>query len=262
MAEMSSQTYTCQCLGCPNGEGSSFAAAPESWWAEKGMTPPKNCPDCRAWVKEQNDEAIRCEGCGGTVRISARYKISHHKKIGPYSPPGICRACERGVRPPRAAAPRPPSKQTLQRRQAPTLRLPRTRPNTSYMLDTQPVNYQHLVPDGSHTRQQHIEQHTAWSPHSLVGQGKSESALAHQESSFPAILRSANIIAQSSADDRVVEYKARNGYVVKVALTDSLRLEVTVISPTPGTAGHELVTTYDGFTVGQVHARLQDGRWT
>ncbi|MFI5709000.1 hypothetical protein [Kribbella sp. NPDC051620] len=257
MADQPSEIYSCQCQGCPNGFGSSFSAAPESWWAEKGMTPPKNCPDCRAWVKEQADEALRCQGCGSVIRVPARYKISHHKRIGQYVNPRECRECERGERPTKGVAPRPDLDRAAQR-EAQISELPKIHNCASYLLDTNPENYQHPVHDAP-SRQEHIERHTAWSPFSEVSEGKSATALGETAADFRSLLRSVGIIAQSENADRIREYRTITGRIVKVFLTDSARIEISIIEPTAGPGGHELVTTYDGFTVEKVLGKLKKG---
>lgn len=158
---------------------------------------------------------------------------------------------------------RPPQRRQV-KREGNLLDLPRTRPTGSYQLSVDIAGYQSLIPDGSQTRQQHIEQHTTWSPYSLVGDGprdKSPTALAQQDPSFGALLRSAAIIAQSQNESHVAEYRGKNGYIIKVALTGSSNLEVTIINHVAGPAGHELITTYDSYSLSKVVSNIKSGKW-
>jgi hypothetical protein len=158
---------------------------------------------------------------------------------------------------------RPPQRRQVKREEK-LIKLPRTRPTESYQLSIDPAGYQSLIPDGSQTRQQHIEQHTTWSQHSLVGDGprdKSPTALAQQDPSFGALLRSAAIIAQSQNESNVAEYRGKNGYIIKVTLTSSASLEVTIINHVAGPAGHELITTYDSYSLSQVVGNIRSGKW-
>lgn len=86
------QTYQCQCRGCTSG--GSFEAAAEEWWRGKGLTPPRNCPSCREWIKEQADEKADCEACGWQIPVSAKRKIFFHKREGRWNPPKTCSRCE------------------------------------------------------------------------------------------------------------------------------------------------------------------------
>jgi hypothetical protein len=268
MDDRPSETYYCSSEGCFNGVGSSFEAAPEDWFTERGLTPPKNCPDCRAWIKAQDDEAVRCTSCGRIMRLSARLKISHHKRTGPWVLPKECRSCERGERPPRSAASQPRPNQASQVGNA-LSSLPVLRSPHSYPLDINPVNYTHPIHRGSvQTRQEHIEMHTDWSQHTRTktnGGDRDPTALGTQSNNLGALLQSANIVTQAQSTERVREYvNTKNGNVVRVTLTDSARIEVTVIKASPGTNGHqdhELVTTFDGYTVDQVSGKLNTGEW-
>lgn len=89
--------YQCQNKGCPNGAGSSFELSDkeEAFYAEHGLSSPKNCPECRIWRKEQTKKyTITCEACGNTRIITPEKRISHHRKTGPWSDPTLCRLCE------------------------------------------------------------------------------------------------------------------------------------------------------------------------
>ncbi len=258
--ERPSQTYYCQNLGCPNGHGSPFQKAPSDWWAQKGLPLPRNCPDCKEWKDSQADERIRCLQCQRTIPIAANYKKSYHKSVGRYSPPEKCSSCERGVKPRTGTKPRPPSRAMKHKAQL-VLELPSSRPLGVYPLETDLSAYQHRLRHGE-TRQEHIERHTTWSPHSMVDGNKSPTALGTQEPSVEALLRSADIVSRSQNSDRIAEYRAKNGYIVRVTLTDSEQLEVTIINHRQRRNGqHELVTTYDGYTIEKVHSKLRSGDW-
>jgi len=86
-----SQTYICYNKGCSSG--GSFIAAPESWFREKGLTPPRNCPGCREWIKAQADERVDCSTCSWPMPISAKRKISYHRREGPWLAPSLCAIC-------------------------------------------------------------------------------------------------------------------------------------------------------------------------
>lgn len=86
-----SQTYTCNSRGCDSGR--SFEAAPEDWFHSKGLTPPRHCPHCRDWCRAQVDESIECGSCAWLIPISARRKVSFHKREGAWLPPTHCSRC-------------------------------------------------------------------------------------------------------------------------------------------------------------------------
>lgn len=111
---------------------------------QKGITPPKNCPSCRAWIKDQSDEAVRCQACSNTFRIPARYKISHHKRIGPYAVPAECRSCERGARPPKSIDSRTNSRQIDKQRRT-SSNLPSGREVVAYPLTSAHKLYEALM---------------------------------------------------------------------------------------------------------------------
>ena len=51
--------YECVAKGHAGGSRTFFAAPPD-WFEARGMTTPRNCQDCRAWVKAQVDEMKTC----------------------------------------------------------------------------------------------------------------------------------------------------------------------------------------------------------
>lgn len=246
------QSYSCHCKGCYYGFGSSFEAAPEEWYIARGMTPPKNCPDCRKWIKNQRDEKARCSLCKRIMRLPARYKISHHKKTGPWVLPDECLSCERGERPPTGAKGLPDRRKALRptphpiREQAPDFtEIADGIPVKSRVIAANPADYQHWV--GGETRQVHIEHHIEGSPHSWVGKSKSPSAMA-RSSSFNVLLSRVSMALHSSDPATTREYLEGNK-IVRLTLLPSGKIERTIIKAKPGPNGHELITTFDHITV-------------
>lgn len=86
-----SQTYRCQSKGCTSG--GTFEAAPEEWFRAKSLTPPRQCPACREWCRSQIDESIECVSCRWSLPISAKRKISFHKREGAWRAPDQCSRC-------------------------------------------------------------------------------------------------------------------------------------------------------------------------
>lgn len=90
------QTYACNSAGHV-GHDRDFEAAPEEWYEEKGLSPPRHCPDCRDWIREQEDAGdvtITCAECHVEFVVSANRRISHHKGTGPWVYPRYCDGCE------------------------------------------------------------------------------------------------------------------------------------------------------------------------
>ncbi len=268
---MADYPYKCFCKGCPHGYESTFYHRPPEWFAERGVTTlPKNCQDCKALIKSFTDEAMRCTSCSRAIRISAKYKISHHKKTGPWEPMSECTRCEQGEKPPVSVERKPRKSRQVQ--QEPDFGELPSLPVVSYPLNTVIADYQRIIPHEGISRQEHIQHHQDGSGYELtdpekayqagLDRAKSPTALAQQEPTFEGLLRSANVVVQSAATDRSKEYNdAKSSYVVRVTLTDSTRLEVTIFKPNPGSNGHELVTTYDSVTVSEVLDNLDGGKW-
>lgn|GEM_PF-6011144 len=254
MAERPSQAYTCHSKGCANGFGSTFYAAPEDWFAERGFTPPKNCPDCRKWVKAQTDEPVSCKSCRQTRRVPAKYKISHHKRTGPWETPTQCRKCEEGKRPRESAKSKPP-------------RTKRSRPDRKGLLafaqiadgipvearwiETDPRAYEDARHDGE-THQMHIEHHIAGSPFSLVEEGgKTATALASGPNSFESFLSVADAVMQSADSTCTrdfLEARGKGRQLVRLTLlADDQHIERTVVDVDSG----RVVTSYDTITVAE-----------
>ncbi len=84
--------YECQNQGCETFE---FEGADEEWYWDHGMDTPRNCPDCREWKKEQEDEVFTCSVCGNKRFVSRGVKIMYHKNEGVWEDPEWCLPCER-----------------------------------------------------------------------------------------------------------------------------------------------------------------------
>lgn len=79
-----SQEYECVNAGCTSDERT-FEAAPEDWFADRGLDTPKNCESCREWIEEQKDIGsitATCHFCGYVRVITASYRISYHRNYG------------------------------------------------------------------------------------------------------------------------------------------------------------------------------------
>lgn len=85
-------TYKCKNRGCTSS--GTFEGAPPEWWTAKGLSEPSNCPECRDWKKSQGDERLTCQGCEAVKNVSARFKITHFTKVGPWNADKfLCRTC-------------------------------------------------------------------------------------------------------------------------------------------------------------------------
>jgi len=253
-----SDEYFCNSMGCSNGYGSSFYAAPAFWFQERGFSLPKNCPDCRRWIKEQTDEVVYCNDCNYMMRLPARYKISHHKRTGPWERPTQCRRCERGAKAEQSyrGLPRRERQELPVRRDEDTFdSIANGITVQERIVDINAQNYQHMVGRRqSETRQTHIEHHMAASSHSLVGHGKSVSALGERGEDFASLLEQARDLMAITDPAMTREYLEDDKIVRLTLLTDGY-IERTVIMAQPGPNGHELVTTFDGITVTSAKAR-------
>jgi hypothetical protein len=99
-----SQEYECINVGCAHGEGWTFEAAPEEWYEERGLSTPKNCPDCKAWIaaaKETGAIHAECRFCNYSWSIEATYRIMFHRNTGNWDDYWadnrdklLCRRCE------------------------------------------------------------------------------------------------------------------------------------------------------------------------
>jgi len=267
--ESPSQTYHCQCMGCPNGHGSAFTAAPEYWWTAKDMTPPKNCPDCRIWIKSQHDDATRCRQCGNPIRLPARYKISHYKKIGSYAPPAQCGYCERGEKQAKSIAQRRPRRVRTNKKQNERRKtfadLPLREDLAPRDLITDLHAYQYQITENHEgrrirvTRQVHLERHLHGSAHSLIdltkaqefglSRPKSPTSLVSEQAGVAELLSNVSAFSMSTDPDFVREYHDGDR-IIRVTFTgDHDGLEISILEPF-GNGQYGLVSSYD--VTGQV----------
>lgn len=246
MSERVQHPYRCQNLGCPNGHLSVFMAAPPEWFAAKGLSSPKSCPDCRAWIKAQTDSAFHCEGCSYIIRQSARAKISYHKRVGVYEPPKLCYRCKEGEKPRRESRERPKSPPELEYLRSPeALTLKDYDQLTNYRL----VHYGKHIPGHPFSEVGNIKQGSmAVSQTLIVGAGASS----HE------FYQAGEQIAGYTAG--VYQYN-KGRYTIKVTVIDSSHVELTFFEPTDdGT--YELITSYDNVTIKEARKNIEDGIWT
>lgn len=256
MRNPSSQRYVCESKG-HSGDSREFDDAPEETWTRKLLSVPKHCKSCRAWIKSQQDEKLRCQDCSNIIRISRRYKISYHKRIGPWTNPQKCKQCELGEKSPESTDEWKPAK-VAKAKQNLNDSLPIGRAVQHYKL----IKYdQHPI-----TRQQHFDKHIPGIPRasylarnpreskkkisntSLVGQD------ATREEFFLKIaltvLRLSNIIRQY--------VDTQNGNVINVSLGNSNSYEITIIRPLEQLGNMcELVTSFDEFSENQILERIE-----
>jgi hypothetical protein len=272
MDERPQQTYICYNKGCPNGYMSEFQDAPEEWWASKERNTPRNCQACRAWKKREEaigDTVVRCTTCGQPIRTPYKYRISFYKNEGPYVQRTICRSCERGVKVPKGRVDEQREEAGLTNKEVSIARLKITQQNVSILLNTNlaaPLYQDQRVRNKLgvlQSREEHLREHLPGTlGQSKDGRVNSPTTLAWQDPSTTALMRSARIIAGVTSSDRQRLYTNNsNGNFIKVTLTDSHHVEVTVISKNAGPEGHELITTYDNYTVEQVKSKLDSGAW-
>lgn len=258
MPELVKHPYECTAKGHAGGNRT-FYAAPPDWFAAKGISTPKNCPDCRAWVKQQTDEMKACS-CGSKIRITARSKISHFKKVGPYESVEECRSCREGNKPQKGTKKFPDKKKRLKKQEENKKEgfdsllhgvLPKPRP-----LIVDSAYYQQPIPGKSETRLEHIGKHVPGSPNDRTSL---RSASAHGQSmpSSPTSLvvsgNTESLIAKvgSLLNDndmsKVREY-AVNRRIYRVSYSsDDSRLELTIVQKKDD-GMYELITTYDSIT--------------
>jgi hypothetical protein len=246
MSERPSANYQCQNLGCPNGHLSTFTGAPPEWFIQKGMTPPKGCPDCRAWIKSQTDSASRCSSCGYGIRQPARYKISFHKRSGPYKAPTVCRQCEEG---------KVAEKQTGRKRKELSIDdVPPLQPTQNQALSV--VSYDSL----SGARKGHYGKHIPGHPFAEVGRpGKhgaavSPTTLVSEGATTHRLYLAGKEIAERT-DGSVYQYNQGDS-VLKVTIVDRTHAEITVFRRVG--AMYELITSYDGVAIASVKAKYED----
>lgn len=244
--------YVCQCKGHSSGSRDLFHHRPE-WFRAKGAQLPKNCPDCRAWNSAQVDEEWRCNRCGRITRITANWKISHHKHVGQYVRDTTCTACLDAPPPRPSVRAKPPARRSG-RKSVAFARLPLGRSLQSYRVDTNPEHYGHTVHDrsGPHTRLEHLARHMRASVHYRLG--KSPTALAANSVDVGDLLRSVQVAVGAQQAQRCREYRERRldgrERIIRLTLTDSEAVESTILEPIDGVLGAvRVVTTYSWDSV-------------
>lgn len=280
MADKVQHPYECQSKGHVDSDRTFFAAPPE-WWSGKGISTPKHCPACRAWMKEQTDESIRCKHCSQTVRISANSKKTHHMRVGTYEPITQCPDCESG----KTAIKQLERRRRQKRREdekrddkpmefseLAMLRVPAPR-----LLEQDPEWYKSQIITNDLTKQResryvHLQHHMPGSDHDwtspqamdqrgLDGAPKSVSSFA-EGLTTPEELFAVAESYTSSVDGEFVREYIQKGRIVRVTFCgDHDKLEVTILK-TMSNGRHELVSTYDDTTVDKVHSKLTKGWWT
>ena len=265
MAELPQHPYECRCKGHESG-GRTFFAAPPEWFHGKGISTPKNCPDCRKWINSQTDEMATC-ACGAKISISARKKINRFKNEGPYVPITECPSCQQGRRPPKGIKKRPDRKQRekIKEDEKPSefsALLPGIAPEARTLI-TSGKYYTDLIPGKAETRIEHIGRHLAGSPYDqttriaaeIQGLSETKSPTSFTNStSVNDLLTNTQEFLKASDAGSVREYMS-GGRIVRVTFTgDHDRLELSILEPlSDGTYG--LVTTYDNVTVSKVQGK-------
>jgi hypothetical protein len=237
--------YPCQNLGCPNGYQSIFYKAPPEWYARKGLSTPKNCPDCRAWIDAQTDSLYHCRDCGWQIRRSAKAKISHHKREGPYEPPTQCTQCKEGT------APTPP--RNLRRPRFPTLIKKRDPEPLTVVPYDQLLDY----------RKVHYGKHIPGHPFSEVGQPRGDGGFVSATSLVEPGAMGIELYAQASGIANRAEgtYQYISGTnVIKATIVNGTHVEVTIFRPLPD-GRYEFVTSYDEVSIGEARRNVRSQDW-
>lgn len=266
MAERVEHPYECQAKGHQEGSRT-FLAAPPEWFAAKGMSTPKNCKPCRDWINGQVDEMLSC-ACGSKIRLSARSKISHFKKVGPYEPVTECRSCREGKRPPKGIERRPDKEERTKHekekrtREFKELRIdsppePRTLITDRAFYDAQVTN--NYKTGLSETRTEHFEHHLVGSPNSWTTEAaamaaglskpSSPTCFAAEGQTVEELLEFTASYALATNSENVREYVIDAKRIVRVTFTgDHDGLEKTILAR-QNDGSYGLVTTHDNVTV-------------
>ena len=263
MPEKAQHPYECTAKGHQGGSRT-FLAAPPEWYEGKGISTPKNCPDCRKWVKAQTDERKRCASCGTEFRITANAKISYFKKDGPYVPVTECGRCQDGQRPEKGMDELPGKKKRKEEQE-------KNKPGEFGALKVGlPAQSRLLLKDGPfyrnvvtnykinerETRGEHIAHHIPGNEFDWTTPSVANDKGLHEPTS-PSIFASGTSLdeliatAQSflnQTDIAIVrEYRVRNR-ILRVTFTgDHDGLEFTFLEETP--EGFGLISTYDNVSV-------------
>jgi len=256
MGDLPQHPYECQCKG-HQGSARTFMAAPPEWFASKSISTPKNCPDCRSWMKSQVDEAITCE-CGNKFRISAKAKISHHKKVGEFQTPKKCRACLEGKKIPRSTIDKRKPFEIDKRKQE-----KKPEKFSDLVFGINPSSRKIVVDANLYnsettrsklgdreTRLEHLEHHLPLSAKSLSG--SSPTSLVPDASDGIEFLRGLESYMLNSDSNSVREYRISNDRIARITFTgDHDGLEKTILRENDdGT--FTVITSHDKVTVSDV----------
>ncbi|HJP81731.1 MAG TPA: hypothetical protein VJ841_05025 [Candidatus Saccharimonadales bacterium] len=233
MSERIQHPYACVNKGCVNGFGSIFFGAPPEWFASRGISEPKNCPDCRDWRRSTQDSSHRCADCGFAIPQSANAKKAFHRHEGPYVSPKKCRKCLEG-NPPEAEAIQPPARKVVYK----------SHPRTS--LDIRPYD------EMSEDRKEHYGKHIPDHPASMVGQPRGDSVvsvttLVGPGASSVEMFYAGKEIAERT-DGGVYQYMLPNGKIVKATIVDGDHIEASFFRRRSD-GKYEFLTSYDEVPV-------------
>jgi len=221
-----------------------FYGAPPEWFSEKKLSAPKNCQDCRAWVKQQTDSAYRCKSCARPIRQTAKAKISHHKRMGVYEAPEQCNRCRDGVVTPESLKDEDPTKYLDKKREPQVLVV---------------IPYDQL----SEYRKRHYGKHIPGHPFSEVGilnkKGEpiSMTSLVGSEASSVELYFAGHEIAGRT--DGTYQYKS-GANVIKATVVGGTHVEVTIFKPL-GDGSYELATSYDEIPINKARQYIRDETW-
>lgn len=257
--ELASQTYTCQCKGC--GSGGSFEAAPANWWHEKGLSPPRNCPSCRAWIKNQIDGKAPCATCRWEIPVSAKRKISFHKREGKWHPPVACTRCaadptwaEQSAK--ARGAVRERKKQDKDDRQKPDL-VARLKAKGAFpsQLDSIRIagemqwwetTFKNYAKEGRQSLYVHI-----------IGRHGNEIAKSAGVGTDQQIVAYLAMLANSNDSSRVVQFRQRNRSIVKLDTMTKVAIVVDIRDP----AAPEPITAFPPEKDRYILEKINEGRW-
>lgn len=273
MGEMPKAEYECFAKGHEGGSRI-FEAAPPEWFAAKGQSTPRNCKPCRDWVKAQTDEMKTCT-CGSKFPVTAKSKISHFKKVGPYEPINECHPCRDGNRPPKGTKKRldreKRKEQEKKERQATFETLAH-----GIAIEPRPIAYdksyyEEIIPNKkvrmpnvvwAEERWEHLMHHVPGSEYdwthpsatqelNLVGR-TSPTSFVGFNASFEELLESTKMQLQQASDKSVREYTPYDGRIIRVTFSgDHDGLELTFIDRLDD-GSYGVATTYDNVKVSDV----------
>ena len=235
MSELPKHPYACVNTGCVNGHMSIFYAAPPEWFAGRGISEPKNCPNCREWRRRQSDSVHKCQGCGYAIRQTVGAKRAFHRHEGAYQVPTHCRRCLDGKKPPSGTRGR-------------FIKKPKLNGNPPRPLTL--IAYEEL----STYRRQHYGKHVPGHPYSEIGLTRA--------SGNPVSATSIVGVGASSQDfytageelasmtEGVYDYDQGNGQIIKAFIVDDQHVERAVYREV-GDGRYEFVTSYDEISISE-----------